>query len=143
MNKIITSLALLLFFSCSNAPEKIKESNENKDIEQLRTDYLNKKNWMSPEDMEILSKCFIPYEERAPMDETQRKNHVIECLKKANLSENRINNMVNSVEKIIGGKTGLWNYEYIIANFENNKREMSKDSSWLKIDMDYHNQIVK
>ena len=96
MNKIITSLAILLFFSCSNAPEKIKESNENKDIEQLRTDYLNKKNWMSPEDMEILSKCFIPYEERAPMDETQRKNNAIECLKKANLSENRINNMLSS-----------------------------------------------
>jgi hypothetical protein len=46
-----------------------------------------------------------------------------------------------SAEKIIGARTGQWNYEYIEARFEVYKSEMKKDEAWKKLEEEYLQSI--
>ena len=70
-------LKLLIFISasiiltnCKNNSMKINNIEiKNSNIEEKRMAYLQKKEWISPEDMGLFSKCVIPYKERRPMEE--------------------------------------------------------------------------
>lgn len=140
---------LLIFISASlfliNCKNNSTTSNnieiKTSSIEEKRVEYLQKKEWLSPEDIELFTKCTIPYEERGLMDEEQRKQHVISCLRNSNIPEIKIKSIVKEIEKIHGGRTGQWNYEYILACLENYKKEMSTDSDWKKIETEYSQKV--
>ena len=142
MKLLILISASLFLTNCKNNSTtsnniEIKTSS----IEEKRVNYLQKKEWLSPEDMELFSKCIIPYKERGLMDEEQRKETIISCLRNSNISEIKIKSIVKEIEKIHGGRTGQWNYEYILARFANYKNEMSTDSEWNKIENEYSKKV--
>ena len=65
----------------------------------------------------------------------------IEKLHELNIPDSTINRLALSAEKIIGGRTGQWNYEYIEARFEVYKSEMKKDEAWKKLEEEYLQSI--
>jgi hypothetical protein len=129
-------LSLVLLFGCTNANKNVNDEKSEK-IQQKRTAYLQKKDWVSPEDMEIILKGFTPIEQRGLWVENKRKQIFIEKLHELNIPDSTINRLVLSAEKIIGARTGQWNYEYIEARFEVYKSEMKKDEAWRKIEDEY------
>ena len=134
---LLISFALCLV-NCKNSSTTIDSpSDKAYSIEEKRIAYLQSNYWLAPEDMELFAKCVIPYSERKPMDENERKDAVISCLRNSNISELRIKKMVDEIEQIHGGRIGKWNYEYILARFENYKSDMSNDSTWKKIETEY------
>ena len=142
IKQIIFISASLFLTNCNTSSTKSNNaSTKALSIEEKRIDYLHKKKWLSPEDMELFTKCVIPYDGRKPMDEDQRKAAILSCLRKSKVSELKIKNIVNEIEQIHGARTGQWNYEYILANFANFKSEMSTDSEWEKIEAEYLQNI--
>lgn len=132
----------LTVFSCSNESTSKKiDSNNTSTIEERRTDYLQKRGWMAPEDMALFNKGVTPYEDREPWTEDKRKQAFIEKLKKLNVPDSTIQRIANEAEQIHGGRTGQWNYEYILARFEVYKNEMAKDEDWKKIENEYQNKL--
>ncbi len=129
-------LSLLLFFSCTNTTKNVNDE-KSESIQQRRTAYLQKKDWVSPEDMEIILKGFTPITQRGLWDENKRKQMFMEKLHELNIPDSTINRLALSAEKIIGARTGQWNYEYIEARFEVYKSEMKKDEAWKKLEEDY------
>jgi len=75
--------------------------------------------------------------ERGLWDENKRKQMFLEKLKEINIPDSSIRRLALSTEKIIGARTGQWNYEYIEARFEVYKSEMKKDEAWKKLDDEY------
>jgi hypothetical protein len=129
-------LSLLLFFSCTNTTKNVNDE-KSESIQQRRTAYLQKKDWVSPEDMEIILKGFTSITQRGLWDENKRKQMFMEKLHELNIPDSTINRLSLSAEKIIGARTGQWNYEYIEARFEVYKSEMKKDEAWKKLEEEY------
>jgi len=129
-------LSLLLFFSCTNTTKNVNDE-KSESIQQRRTAYLQKKDWVSPEDMEIILKGFTSITQRGLWDENKRKQMFMEKLHELNIPDSTINRLALSAEKIIGARTGQWNYEYIEARFEVYKSEMKKDEAWKKLEEEY------
>ena len=134
---LLISFALCLVNCKNSSTTSDSPSNKTYSIEEKRIAYLQSNYWLAPEDMELFTKCAIPYSERKPMDENERKQAIIGCLRNSNISELRIKKMVDGIEQIHGGRSGQWNYEYILARFENYKSDMSNDSTWKKIETEY------
>ncbi len=136
----IIYLLTLIIVSCNNTPNTSITSNaKNVSIQQKRKAYLQKKDWVAPEDMELFNKGITTEKERGWWDEDKRKQAFIDKLKKLNIPDSTIKHVADEVEQIHGGKTGQWNYEYIQARFEVYKHEMAEDEEWKKIEAEYHN----
>jgi hypothetical protein len=87
--------------------------------------------------MEIILKGFTPIKQRGLWDENKRKQMFVEKLQELNIPDSTITRLAVSAEKIIGARTGQWNYEYIEARFVGNKNEMKKDETWKKLEEEY------
>jgi hypothetical protein len=129
-------LSLLFLFSCTNTTKKVNDE-KSETIQERRSAYLHKKDWLSPEDMEIILKGFTPIKQRGLWDENKRKQMFVEKLQELNIPDSTITRLAVSAEKIIGARTGQWNYEYIEARFVGNKNEMKKDEAWKKLEEEY------
>jgi hypothetical protein len=129
-------LSLLFLFSCTNTTKKVNDEKSDT-IQDRRTTYLHKKDWISPEDMEIILKGFTSIKQRGLWDENKRKQMFVEKLQELNIPDSTITRLALSAEKVIGARTGQWNYEYIEARFEVYKSEMKKDEAWKKLEEEY------
>lgn len=145
MHFLKTTLFFLSFLilSCNNVNDS-KHLNEvsKKSILLRRAEYLEKKSWISPEDMQIMLLGFTPIKERGLWDETKRKQMFREKLTALNIPDSTISRLTLSAEKIIGGRTGQWNYEYIEARLKVYKSEMERDEAWKKIEDEYNQSQI-
>ena len=138
LNAILITLLIMSIYCCNNTTDTgNSKTNNSSDVEKTRTAYLNKKEWVAPEDIDLIEDGFTPINERGLWDENKRKQAFIDKLSKLSVSDSTIQRLVIEVEQIIGGRTGQWNYEYIQSRFEVYKSEMAKDEEWKKIENEY------
>jgi len=127
MKKYFFIILATVFLSCkSNSNNNISTN----DIKSTPVDYLEKKGWLSPKDMDILDKA-MP-QQTAGMDSDERKEAIIKGLKELNVPELEINRLM---EKLLNERTihHEWDYDYIRSRFKIYKSEMKNDSVWSKI----------
>ena len=140
-NTNIIYLLTLIIISCNNTPKtSITSADNNVTIQQKRIAYLQKKDWVAPEDMELFKRGITPLKERGFWDEDKRKQAFMDKLKKLNIPDSMIKHVADEVDQIHGGRTGQWNYEYIQARFEADKHDMAEDEEWKKIEAEYQNR---
>jgi len=127
MKKQCFIILATVFLSCKSNSNNNLSTN---DIKSTPVDYLEKKGWLSPKDMDILDKA-MP-QQTAGMEPNERKEAIIKGLKELNVPELEINRLMEKLlnEQVVNH---LWDYDYIRARFRIYKSEMKKDSVWSKI----------